>query len=202
MRHLAASLLLAVIVPSLLFWTCLHIGDVWAALGAALTWCYGAMAWRVGTRRRASVLLWLSAAGLTAKTVFSLATGNTFIYFLQPAATDLAIAIVFLVSLTGARPMVSRLAGDFYPMTDDVAARPRVQRLFWHLTLLWAMLCLAQSAVTVWLLETASMGTFVAARTGLTTGVAIAGAAVTVALAARIARSEGLLAPKYAATPA
>lgn len=192
-RHLAMSLLLATIIPSLLFYGCLVVGDIWAALASALAWCYGAMAWRMSTRRRCSALLWLTAFGLTAKTIFSIATGSTFIYFLQPALTDVGIALLFLVSLAGARPIVARLAADFYPMTDEVAARPRVQRLFWHLTLLWACLCLAQAGATVWLLETMSLSVFVAARTGLTTGVAVLGAALTVWLAVRIARSENLL---------
>lgn len=192
-KHVAASLALAVVIPSALFYACLRVGDIWAALGAALVWCYGAMAWRLSTRQRCSALLWLTAFGLTAKTIFSLATGSTFVYFLQPAVTDFAIAVIFFVSLSGARPIVARVAADFYPMTDDVAARPRVQRLFWHLTLMWAVLCLLQAGVTVWLLEKASLDTFVAARFGITTGFAVAGAAVTIMFAARIARSEGLL---------
>jgi hypothetical protein len=184
---------MATIIPSVLFYVCLVAGDIWAALGAALAWCYGAMAWRVGTRRRCSGLLWLTAIGLTLKTALSLATGSTFVYFLQPAVTDAVIALVFLTSLAGARPVVSRLAADFYPMTHEVASRPRVQRLFWHLTLMWAILCLGQALATVWLLESASLATFVAARTGLTIGVAVLGAAATVGLAVRIARSEDLL---------
>ncbi len=34
--------------------------------------------------------------------------------------------------------MVARLAGDFYPMDHELAMRPRVRRLFWHLTALVA----------------------------------------------------------------
>jgi hypothetical protein len=192
-KHVVASLALAIVIPSALFYCCLRVGDIWAALGAALVWCYGAMAWRVSTRQRCSALLWLTAGGLTAKTIFSLATGNTFVYFLQPAVTDAVIAAIFFASLTGARPIVARVAADFYPMTDDVAARPRIQRLFWHLTLMWAVLCLLQACVTVWLLEKASLDTFVAARFGVTTGFALTGAAVTIMFAARIAKSEGLL---------
>jgi intracellular septation protein A len=195
-RHLTLSLLLATIIPSVLFYVCLVVGDVWAALAAALAWCYGAMAWRMGTHRRCSGLLWITAIGLTVKTIFSISTGSTFVYFLQPAVTDVVIAAVFLGSLTSARPVVARLAGDFYPMTADVAARPRVQRLFWHLTLMWAVVCLFQAAVTVWLLETASLDTFVAARTGLTTAMAICATVVTVVFATRIARREGLMRPR------
>ena len=192
-KHLALSLLLATIIPSVLFYVCLRVGDVWAAFTAALVWCYGSMAWRVGTRRRRSALLWITTIGLTAKTVFSLVTGSTFLYFLQPAITDGVIAAIFFGSLAGARPVVARLAADFYPMTDDVAARPRIQRLFWHLTLLWAVLCMFQAAASLCLLETLSLNAFVAARAGVTTAIALAGATVTVLFAVRIARSEGLL---------
>ena len=45
---------------SVVFYVCLVSGDIWAALGGALAWCYGAMAWRVGTRRRCSGLLAIS----------------------------------------------------------------------------------------------------------------------------------------------
>ena len=194
LRHLACSLLLATIVPSVLFYVCLVVGDVWLALAGALTWCYGVMAWRLATHRRCSALLWLTAVGLTAKTVLSVATASTFVYFAQPAVTDAVIAVIFFGSLVGAKPVVARLAADFYPMTDEVAKRPRVQRLFRHLTLMWALLCLGQAVVTIWLLESSSLTTFVAARTILTTGVAVIGAAATVALAVRIARTESLLA--------
>jgi uncharacterized membrane protein len=184
---------MATVIPSVVFYVCLVTANIWAALVSALAWCYCAMAWRVSTRRPCSALLWLTVVGLTVKTVLTFATGSTFLYFLQPVVTDGVIALLFFTSLASARPLVARLAADFYPMTADVAARPRVQRLFWHLTLLWAVLCLGQALVTLWLLESTSLTTFVAIRTGLTIGVAVLGAAATVALALRIARSENLV---------
>ena len=137
-KHLSISILMANVIPSVLFWACMMVGSVWLALIAALAWCYGAMAWRLSTKRRASGLLLLTVVGLTAKTAFALASGSTFVYFLQPAITDGIIAALFLSSLTTARPVVARLAGDFFPMDADIAERPRIQRLFWNLTLFWA----------------------------------------------------------------
>jgi hypothetical protein len=192
-RHLSLSLLMATVIPSLLFYGCLVAGDIWAALVAALAWCYGAMAWRIRTKRPRSALLWITAIGLTAKTGLSIATGSTLIYFLQPAINDMLIAALFLVSLASARPLVARLAADFYPMSQDVAARPRVQQLFWRLTLFWAVLCLGKSVATLWLLASTSTVTFVAVKTGLTVTVAVLGAATTVVIASRVARREGLL---------
>lgn len=192
-RHLGVSLLMANVVPSLLFFLCLREGNVWTALIAALVWCYGAMAWRMRTKRRVSGLLMISMVGLTAKTVLALASGSTFIYFLQPAVTDGIVAVLFLVSLATARPVVARLAGDFYPMNDEVARRPRIQKLFWRLTLFWAVMCLAKSVVTVFMLENMSTVSFVEAKSVFVLAVVIGGAAVTVTAAVRVAKIEGLL---------
>jgi len=65
------------------------------------------------------------------------ASGDTFLYFVQPAVTDVLVATVIFASLATARPVVARLASDLFPISAEVAMRPRVQRLFWYLTLLW-----------------------------------------------------------------
>jgi len=202
LRHLGLSLLWANIVPAALFYACFAAGSVWTALIAALVWCYGAMAWRLSTRRRTSGLLWLTAVGLTIKTALSMATGSTFLYFVQPAVNDSAVALLFLASLATARPVVARLAHDFYPMTEDVALRPRIQQLFWRLTLLWALVCLVKAAATLWLLESVSLSTFVAVKSVLTPGIATLGVIATIVIALRVVRHEGLLHDSPAPSPA
>jgi hypothetical protein len=193
LRHLGLSLLWANVIPGVLFYFCMAVGNVWTALVAALVWCDGAMAWRVSTRRRTSGLLWLTAAGLTVKTVLTVVTGSTFLYFVQPALNDATVGLFFLISLATARPVVARLAGDFYPMTEDVARRPRIQQLFWRLTLIWAFICLIKAVATLWLLHSTSLMTFVEIKTVMTPAIAMCGALATVAIAFRVARHEGLL---------
>jgi hypothetical protein len=191
--HLFLSLLTANIIPAALFYVCLVTVGVWAALIAALVWCYGAVSWRMATRRRASGLLLLTVAILTVRTVFALASGDTFVYFLQPVLSDIVVATAFLVSLATARPVVARLAADFYPMSDDLARRPRVQQLFWRLTLLWALVCIGKAGISFWLLQTQSVAAFVLTKNlALLTLTALATAA-TVAASAAVARKEGLL---------
>ena len=193
LKHLSLNLLIANVIPAGLFYLCLRLGTVSIALIAAIAWCYGVIAWRIVTKRRMSGLLLLTAIGLTAKTIFAFASGSTYIYFLQPAANDAIIAVLFLLSLATARPIVARLAADFYPMSAEVAARPRIQRLFWHLTLLWAVLCLTKSGVTVWLLESLPPVQFVAIKSVFILAIIVAGIAVTVEAARRVAKTEGLL---------
>ncbi len=191
--HLTLSLLCANVVPAVLFYLCLVTMNVWAALVAALAWCYGAIGWRLATRRRMSGLLVLTVVGLTAKTAMTFASGNTYLYFIQPAISNAVIASAALLSLATARPFVARLAADFYPMTDDLAGRPRLQRLFWHLTLMWAMVCLAKAVMTLWLYESQSLTTFVVMKSALFLAMTVVAAAVTIVAAVKVARREGLM---------
>lgn len=193
LRHLGLSLLLANIVPSVLFYVCLVSLDVWAALVAALAWCYGAMAWRMATRRRMSTLLVLTLVGLSVRTAVAFASGSTFLYFLQPVLNNTVVALLFLLSLATARPVVARLAADFFPMTDDIAKRPRVERLFWHLTLLWAVVALGKATVTLWLLQSQSVVNFVVFKDTFFLAVTVLAMTVTVSASVWVARKEGLL---------
>ncbi len=195
MGHLGLSLLTSYVVPGGLFWLCLVTLNVWAALVAALAWCYGAFGWRLATRRRMSGLLVLTVIGLTARTAWTFASGDTFLYFVQPVVTNGLIAAVSLLSLATARPVVARLAADFYPMSEDVARRAPVQRLFWRLTLLWAVVCLGKALVTLWLLESQSLANFVAVKNAVFLVATVVAVAVTVGAAVRVARTEGLLSP-------
>ena len=137
------------------------LSGVWTAIVVALVWSYGAIAWRKVTRRRTSGLLILTAVLLTGRTVISLVADSTFLYFLQPIISDGIVATAFLLSLASARPLVARLAGDFYPMDHELHLRPRIQRLFWWLTAMWAAICVGRALTSLWLLNSQSLETFV-----------------------------------------
>ena len=46
-------------------------------------------------------------------------------------------------------------------MDHELHLRPRIQRLFWWLTLMWAALCLGRALMSLWLLLSQSVETFV-----------------------------------------
>ncbi len=193
--HLAVSLLVACVIPAILFYVTLVAINVWAALVAALAWSYSAIGWRMATKRRASGLLFLTVTVMTIRTFVALGSGDTTLYFLQPILTDAFLATVFFVSLATARPVVARLAGDFYPMDKDVAKRPRIQRLFWHLTLMWALLALGKATLTLWLLQSQSLETFVLFKSVSMVSINLLAIATTVTASFFVARKEGLLTP-------
>ena len=138
-------------------------------------------------------MLLLTAGVLTLRTVVALASHSTFVYFLQPVLTDLLIGTAFLASALTARPVVARLAGDFYPLTDELHARPAMRRLFRRLTLLWAAALLAKAAVVFTLLVSQPLGTFVLAKSILVPVTNATCIGLTIVAATAVARHEGLL---------
>ncbi len=195
-RRVAASITVACAIPAALFYAVFAVAGVWVAIGFALAWSYGALAWRALTGRRTSGLLVLTAAVLTGRSAISLAAGSPFLYFLQPILTDAAIGVAFLASLFGARTLVARLAGDFYPMTEEIAGRPGIQRLFRVLTAMWALLYLGKATFTLWLLLSASLADFVLIKSITVTVVNFSAAGLTILIASAVGRREGLVAAR------
>jgi hypothetical protein len=191
--RLAVNLWIACVIPALLFYLSLVTFNISVAVVAALGWSYGAIGWRWATKRRRSGLLALTVSVMTVRTVIVLTTGNTFVYFFQPVITDVAVGTAFMLSLATARPMVARLAADFYPMDLDLAARPRIRQLFWRLTLMWALFCLVKAAVSFWLLESQSVVNFVLIKNISVISMTVLVVAATVQASVLVARKEGLL---------
>lgn len=189
------SLLVAVVVPAVVFYGAFVVAGVWTAIAVALAWSYGAIVWRAVTGRRTSGLLVLAALLLTGRTALSVLADSPWLYFLQPVISDGAVAALFLLSLLSARPMVARLAGDFYPMDHELAARPRIQRLFRHLTIMWAVLGVAKATMTLWLLESQTLATFLLVKSVSMLAINVLAAFATIGLAALVARQEGLMGP-------
>jgi intracellular septation protein A len=193
LRRVGLSLTIACAVPAALFLATYETLGVWTAILVALAWSYGAIAWRAVTGRRTSGLLVLTAIVLTGRTVITLVAHSTFFYFLQPIITDGVVAATFLLSLATARPMVARLAGDFYPMDAELSLRPRIRKLFWRLTALWAVVCLAKAVTMFWALNSLSLDTFVLVKSISMPACNLLTVGITICAAVLVARREGLL---------
>ena len=193
--RVAVSLATALVAPAALFATTLVLFNVGAAMIVGLTWMVGAISWRRATGRPVSGLLVLTVGIMAVKTSIAFATGNTFIYFVQPVVVDVAVASIFLGSLWSARPVVARLAPDFYPMDAVTAARPRIRRLFRHLTLMWGLVILVKGSITLWLLVSLSTVDFVLIKGGAIISLTLTTAAATVVWSVLVGRREGLLRP-------
>ncbi len=202
LRRVAQSLTVACVVPAALFFTSYQLFGVWTAIVVALGWSYGAIAWRAATGRRTSGLLVLTAIILTGKTVVAVVAHSTFFYFLQPIITDGVVAATFMLSLASARPVVARLAGDFYPMDAELSLRPRMRRLFWHLTAMWAVVCLAKAIAMFWALNSLSLDTFVLVKSISMPAANLLAVLLTISAAVLVGRQEGLIGVTAGPVPA
>lgn len=191
--RVATSLATAVVVPTALFVLTLLTLGLTVAVLVALTWMVGAMCWRRGARRPVSGLLVLALAVMTLRTTVMLATGNAFVYFVQPVVVDTVVASLFLGSLCTTRPLVARLAPDFYPMDDALGAHPGVRGLFRGLTLLWGLVILAKATITLWLLLSLSTVDFVLVKSGAILSLTVLATTTTVVWSSTVARRHGLL---------
>ena len=197
----AAVLVTAVVVPASLFLATLMLIDVYAAVIVAFVWMVGAMCWRWATGRPVSGLLVMALTIMSMKTVFTLATGNTFVYFVQPVFTDATVAALFLGSLYTARPLVARIGPDFYPVDAELAARPRIRQLFRRLTLLWGLVYVVKGSLTLWLLLSMSTVNFVLIKSSAIIAITLTATAATIALSVGVARQEGLFRPAPSPSP-
>jgi intracellular septation protein A len=191
-RRSLPSLIEATVVPAVLFYLCLvHIGPVVAML-AALAWSYGAVVRRLVMQTPVPGVLRLAVLGLTVRTLFGILSG-TFVYFLQPVVTTVALAAVFLASLRFGRPMIGRMAEDFCPLAPEIARLPSIERLFTGLTALWAATHLFNASVTFALLMSVSTAHFVLLKTFVSLAITCTAIVLTVSLAIRTARAEDLV---------
>jgi hypothetical protein len=191
-RRSLPSLLEATVLPAVLFYVCLvHIG-AGVAMIAALSWSYGAVLRRLVLGHRVPAVLALAVLGLTVRTILGFMSG-TFVYFLQPVMTTLALAAAFLVSIYVGRPIIARLAHDFCPLSPEIASRSSIEQLFSRLTWLWAGVHLLSAATTFVLLISVSTPTFVLLKTTLSPAITCSAIALTVSWAIQTARAENLV---------
>jgi len=165
------------IMPLAIFYAALWSIGMWGALFAALSWSYLAIIRRIVRREPIPGLVLLSALALTFRTALAMATGSVFIYFLQPSLGTALLGLAFLGSMSADQPLVQRLARDFLPVSPDFFTNPFVRRFFMRISLLWALVMLANAAVTTWMLLELPVSLFVVSKTAASvamTGVAIA----------------------------
>jgi len=191
-RRSGPHLIEATIVPAVLFYVCLLAAGLGAAYIAALSWSYAALARRVVGRDPVPPILVIGVIGITVRTLVAVISRSSFVYFFQPVLTSVAMGGVFLVSVAIGRPLIATLAHEFWPLSPEVAARPRVVRLFRRLTLLWAGVNLASAALTLGLLVSLPLGAFLAVKQLSGLGLTAGAVCLTVSMALRTARREGL----------
>lgn len=192
-RRAGPNVLEASIAPSVLFWLALSMVGIGAAFVVGCAWVYGAVAVRLVRRRPVPGLVALAALGISVRTGLAVWSGSSFLYFAQPVLTNLLTSALFAGSCWSARPMVARLAMDFYPLAPDHLGRPNVARLLRRLTVWWAAVNLTIALTTLGLLLWLPVTWYLLAKQVASLSLMGLGVAVTIHVAVQAARREGLL---------
>ena len=178
-RRSIPHVLEAMLVPLGLFYAALWALGPTGAICAALGWNYLALARRIWRRERLPGILLIATLGLTARSLVALVSGNSlFVYFLQPSLATALLGGAFLLSVPLGRPLAERLAHDFVPLPAAFVKRPIVHKLFVRISLLWALVSLANAAGTIALLVNVPIATYLAAKTGLSAFLTLGGIVV------------------------
>ena len=166
-RHALPNVVEGKIIPLVLFVGFLEIaGTIWALL-IALAWSIVTVTYRKATKRRVPGLIVLSTVALLARTIAALATGSMVIYFLQPTISTVLVGMAFMLSVPLGNPLAQRLAYDLFPFEDATKSHPLVRQFFVRLSAIWAVTSMVNASITVWLLLTQSVTTFVLVKSVL-----------------------------------
>jgi intracellular septation protein A len=188
-----------VLIPTLLFVALLRLGGQWTAIGGALAWSTAVIVTRLVLRRRVPTIVVLGLGALALRTTIAVAAQSSFVYFFQPTIVTAAVGVCFLGSAMLGRPLVLRMARDFCPIPDDVMAHGHLRRFFLGISVLWGVVQLLNASITLWLLLSQSLGTFVVLRTTMTHTLTVTAIAISVLWFRRITRPNP--SPAFALTP-
>ena len=169
-RRAVPQVIEAVLVPAAILMLVTTVATTTVAIGAALAWGLGALAWRCVSRRRVAGITVLAVARLLARSVVAVVAGSTFLYFLQPVIGGFCVAGAFLVSVIIDRPLARRFARDF-GLPHRTASDPRFHQVFRRISVMWGVIGIANAAAGLWLLVTQTMSVYVLASTALSIGV-------------------------------
>jgi hypothetical protein len=179
-----------VLMPTGLFYLGFWLGGVWGGMIAALVWSLGALGRRM-VRGGVSGLLVLAVVTMAARVLATGLSGNTDVYFLQPVVGEAALGLVFLASLPAGRSLSHRLAHDFVPL-DGLAPHARLRRIFYGITVLWAVVFFLLSFLGWYLLGHSGVAAYVGYRTAISAGVKALAIAVSVQLFRSGLRRHGI----------
>jgi drug/metabolite transporter (DMT)-like permease len=169
-----------VLCPTALFLLLMNTIGLGAAILGGFGWSVSVIVVRRLLGRRVPTLVFVGLSVLFLRTLLALATGSSFLYFIQPTVGAGVIGIVILASALAGRPVVLRIARDFCPLPVDSMRDPHLRRFFLGISFLWGAQQLLNSGITLWLLVSQSVSTYVVTRAAMSWSLSALAIGVTV----------------------
>jgi hypothetical protein len=192
LRHAVPVVLESVVAPLIAYYCAMVVAGFRGALIGALVWSYFLVARRIVRHERVSTMLMLGTALLTLRTGISFATGSAFLYFVQPTASAFLASGLLVFSAVVGRPFTQRFTIDFCPLSPEFLARPRTQRFFVRVSILWAAAMFLNGAVVLTLLLLSSSNAFALERSAITVSLTFVAIFLSVIWFTRTMRMDGI----------
>ncbi|MFD0887587.1 VC0807 family protein [Streptosporangium algeriense] len=167
LRHAAPRVLEGMILPVAVFYAGMVLFGLYGALVVAAGWVYGGVVWRLVRREQVPGTVLLAAGTVTVRAVLAAATGSPMLFFLQPCLGVFCASLGFLLTAPTRRPLVQRVATDLVPLPGHLIEHPRMRRFFVWQSLLWGGVQFLNASLSVWLLLTQPLETYLVVRTSL-----------------------------------
>jgi uncharacterized membrane protein len=160
-KHALRTMLIVSLLPMALFYASMALFGIRAAVLTTLAWFYAGMVLKAALGKPVLAARVLAAGLLSVRAVIMFISGSAFLYFLQPVAGTVAVAVLFAATAVAGRPVLDRLAHEFCPFPEELSLRLRGTRFFSRLSIVWSLTYLINAAGTFWLLTNASLSGFV-----------------------------------------
>ncbi|WP_214411468.1 VC0807 family protein [Sphaerisporangium fuscum] len=164
-RHAVPRVLEGMILPVAVFYAGLLVAGLNGGLVMAVGWVYGGVALRLVRRQAVPGTVLLAMLAITVRAALALVTGDVVLYFLQPTLGVFCASLAFLTTAAAPRPLIQRVTTDLVPLPDHLVHHPRMRRFFVHLSLLWGTVQFVNGSLSLWLLFSESIETYLIVRT-------------------------------------
>ncbi|GII63250.1 hypothetical protein Skr01_33350 [Sphaerisporangium krabiense] len=164
-RHAVPRVLEGMILPVAIFYVGYLAAGELGGVGMAVAWVYGGAVLRLIRRQPVPGTVLLAMLAVTVRAVLALVTGDLLIFFLQPTLGVYAASLAFLGTAAAPRPLIQRVTTDLVPIPEHLTDHPRMRRFFVHLSLLWGTVQFANGSLSLWLLLSESIETYLIVRT-------------------------------------
>ncbi|GII84846.1 hypothetical protein Ssi03_28360 [Sphaerisporangium siamense] len=164
-RHAVPRVLEGMILPVAIFYVGFLVAGERGGVGMAVAWVYGGAVLRLVRRQPVPGTVLLAMLAVTVRAVLTLVTGDLLIFFLQPTLGVYAASLAFLGTAAAPRPLIQRVTTDLVPLPEHLTHHPRMRRFFVHLSLLWGTVQFANGSLSLWLLLSESIETYLIVRT-------------------------------------
>ncbi|WP_219462489.1 VC0807 family protein [Nonomuraea rhizosphaerae] len=164
-RHAVPRVIEGMILPVAVFYVGMIVSGVTGGIVLAVAWVYAGVAWRLARRRAVPGALLLAAGTVTVRAVLALLSGSAVIFFLQPTLGVFCASAGFLATVRVRRPLVRRVAEDLVPLPEHVTEHAVMRSFYTRQSLLWGCAQFGNASLSLWLLLSQSLQTYLIVRT-------------------------------------